>query len=132
MSIFSSLEATASRTIDQTHAERFRLTPRAAADPNGRRAGDPSRTAFDGIGVFDVMPLDFGIETGDRHIGGGNDLRAIGAGARYVLSVDVRQLAATPRQDDLVELLDRPGVPQYRVDAVRPDGQSRVELVLVR
>lgn len=135
MSFFSRLDRLASQTVDRLNGERFRLTPMAeGGDPNGRRVPDPTRSTITATGIFDLDPAPFGIEIGNRHVSqGDNDFRSLAVGRRPVLSIARGHLPQMPRQGDLVELLARPEAEaKWRVVSCRPDGESRVELVLVQ
>ena len=133
MSIFSRLDQMTSRAVDRVNGERFRLTP-MSGEPNGRRAPDPVRHTITGTGILDLDPRPTGIEIGNRHVSqGDNDLRSLTVGRRPVLSIARGQLPQMPRQGDLVEMLARSAAEaKWQVLSCRPDGEDRVELVLVQ
>lgn len=124
----------ASGTVDRVNAERFRLLPMtASADPNGRRVADPDRPIVEGVGIYEVEPLEFGIEFGARRVGkASNDLVTLSTGAKPTLSIN-RTLFVTgagPRQGDLVQLVDRLGESESVVTDIQFDGQTRLQLTL--
>ena len=137
MSLFSRLEKQQSNTVDAVNKERFRWIPmRDATDPNGRRRTDPERLPREDLyGIFDYPSLEYGLELGVRKsYREANDLRAVSVGRKPTLSVDRKYFPdplLEPRQGDLIEMIERPDLPQFEVMDNQRDGESRFELRLV-
>ena len=130
MSIFDRLDRMASRTVDRTMSESFRITPMKLS-PNGRPEFDAEREMVTARGVLDTTPGPAGVQIGERRPSAeNNDLRALVRGNAIVMSCRVSQFAEMPRQGDMVDWPSQPDRKQMMISSVRPDGQSRVELVL--
>ena len=130
MSIFDRLDRMASRTVDRTMSESFRITPMKLS-PNGRPELDVDRDVISARGVLDTTPGPAGVQIGERKPSPqNNDLRALVRGNEIKLSCVVSQFADMPRQGDMVDWPSQPDRKQMMISSVRPDGQSRVELVL--
>ena len=133
MSIFDRLDQMTSRTVDSVNAIAFTFTPMTST-PNGRQSVDTDRPVVSGTGIFDLIVDDAPLELGNRDRRG-NDLRSLLATSRPVLSVDRRYFPVAdqePRQGDQVEFPGRPDLGRHEVVSLQRDGQSRVELRLVR
>jgi hypothetical protein len=130
MSIFDRLDRIVSSTIDRTMAETFLLTPMRKS-PNGKPEQDFERAAMTATGVFSTSPSPAGVQIGERKPSPeNNDLRSLVRGNEVVLSCERSQFPEMPRQGDMVSWPNRSDRKQMMVSSVRPDGQSRVELVL--
>lgn len=65
----------------------------------------------------------------------GNDFRAIESGRDPYVSIDRKCFASVadePKKGDLIDMLDLPELPGFKVVDVQRDGQSRVVLKLVQ
>lgn len=127
MSIFDRLDRLTSKQVDRTFASRFRCEPHKTP-PNGRPQPDPDRPAWIGRGVLEENSTFQQIEVGNRDRTG-NDLQTLATGAVIELSVDRSSYsqARNVRQGDIIRLHD---MRSFRVASVRPDGISRVVLLL--
>jgi hypothetical protein len=128
MAIFDRLDRMTSRVADRQFAVAATVTPMRSS-PNGRSTPDPERGEILCKGIFDEMPVTPAIEIGRRGRGGGNDFQTIVEGENYQFSVDKARYpdAANIRQNDKLILDD---ARKFKVDSVRPDGMSRIVLVL--
>lgn len=135
MAIFDRLDRMTSRAVDHINAIRFTFTPMGGT-PNGRPGRDTSRDIVNGKGVFDYLPVDFGIQLGVRKsYREANDLRSLQTGRDPQLSVDRKYFPVgvqEPRQGDIVEFPDKPELPSFEVASVARDGLSRLVLNLVQ
>ena len=132
--IFDRLDRMASKTVDAINRIKFVLTPMTST-PNGRPSVDSARPIVEGLGIFDYVEADYGIELGVRKsYREANDLRALQTGREPQLSVDRRYfptLADEPRQGARVVFPSRPDLPPFEVVSVKRDGMSRLAITLL-
>lgn len=133
MAIFDRLDRTASRTVDAINAIPFVLTPQRST-PNGRPGPDPERVVVEGLGIFDYVSTEYGVQLGVRKsYREANDLRALQTGRDPQLSIDRKYFpigVQEPKQGDLVEFPGHPELPPFDVISSQRDGLSRVVLML--
>ena len=127
MAIFDRLDRMTSRVVDRQFSVSATILPMKAS-PNGRPRPDPARGEIICRGVYDTRPMDAAIEEGNRDRRG-NEFQSIVSGDRIEFSVDCRRYpeATNVVQGDRLVLDD---ARRFVIDAVQPDGQSRVVLVL--
>jgi hypothetical protein len=130
MSIFDRLDRIVSNTVDRTMSESFLLTPMKPR-ANGRSEQDADRDVVQARGIYSTTPSPAGVQIGERKPSPeNNDLRALVRGNEVYLSCERSQFPDMPRQGDMVSWPNRTDRKQMMVSSVRPDGLSRVELVL--
>lgn len=130
MGIFDRLDRVVSSTVDRTLSDPVVITPMKSS-PNGKPEQDFNRAEIQARGVFSTEPTPAGLQIGERKPSPeNNDLRSLVRGNEVVLSCERSQFPEMPRQGDMVSWPNRTDRKQMVVSSVRPDGQSRVELVL--
>lgn len=101
--------------------------------PNGRPSPNQAFGQFEFTGTLTMPTEEFGIQLGVRRIASeANDLRSLQTGQTLTVSVDNRHLVGyKPRQGDLIEFVDRKYLAAFEVSSVRPENNTRTELILV-
>lgn len=133
MALFDKLDKITSRMTDKVNAIPFLLIPKNAT-PNGRSIPDPNRDEVSGKGIFDYLPVEYGIQLGVRKsYREANDLRSLQVGRDPQFSVDIRYFpdpAKQPRQGDIVRFPSKATLPDFEVASVQPDAINRIMLQL--
>lgn len=134
MAIFDRLDGLTSRAVDHINAIAFAMTPMMKT-PNGRPRPDKDRPGISGVGVFDYLPVEYGIELGVRKsYREANDLRTVQDGREPLFSIDRKYfptVQSEPRQGDVIEFPKRADLPRFEVVSCKRDGLSRLEVQLV-
>lgn len=120
--LFAQMETAVSAAVDHLHMERTRLVPRAPGEFI-RGGQDPTRVVREVMGVIDFNPVTIRAREQSEYDGYRPELDGEKVHVSYTAS---RLGAFTPRKDDLIEALDRPGVPKFQIITAEPDGLGRV------
>lgn len=146
MSMFSKLDAVASRVQDVVNAGWIRIVPMAdSPNPNAKRIPDPARPAIDIEAIFEYNSIEFGMELGVRKsYREANDLRNVSVGRTPDVSIDRKwfpKVEEEPRQGDRLfmlrlsnngELEVDPNYPPFEVMDNQRDGLARTVLRLIQ
>lgn len=122
--LFAQMETAVSAAVDHLHMERTRITPRVKGE-FVRGGQDPNRVAREVMGVIDLNPVTIRAREQSEYDGFRPELD----GEKVHVSYTASRLGSPvdmPRTGDLIEALDRPGVPKYQITIVEGDGLGRV------
>jgi hypothetical protein len=126
---FAQYERRLSEAVDRTYGETLRVIPQAVGE--FLNTDDPDRLPYNTVGPVDFNPV---VAT-PKAIGKSDGDSVQVSGERVHVSLHSDNLpvgAAFPQQGDLIELLERDGLPRVRVMNREPDGIGRVILKCVR
>ena len=122
--LFAQMETAVSAAVDHLHMERTRLVPRASGE-FVRGGQDPSRPVREVMGVIDFNPATIRAREQSEYDGYRPELDGEKVHVSYTLS-RLGAPAVLPSKGDLIEALDRPGVPVFQIVVVEADGLGRV------
>lgn len=135
MSLFDRMDKAVSRTVDRVNAIEFVFTPMKST-PNGRPKPDLSRPIVRGLGIFDYIAVEYGLQLGVRRsYREANDLRSLQSGREPQLSIDRRYFMnpkEEPKQSDYIHFPKNVELPKFQVISGQRDGLSRIVLVMVQ
>lgn len=120
--LFAQMETAVSSAVDHLHMERTRITPRVKGE-FARGGQDSTRVVREVMGVIDFNPVTIRAREQSEYDGYRPELDGEKVHVSYTAS---RLGSAIPRKDDLIEALDRPGVPKFQIVTAEPDGLGRV------
>lgn len=122
--LFARMETAVSAAVDAVHGERTRISPRLKSE-FVRGGLDANRPVREVLGVIDLNPVTIRAREQSEYDG----YRPEVDGEKVHVSYTMARLGTPPvmpQDGDLIEALDRPGVPKYRITIVEADGLGRV------